>query len=79
MEILVQALARDQLVEAMLRLEARGFTIAFHVHDEVVLRERLDQTTAATAALDEELRRTPAWAPGLPLNCEIHIWDRYRK
>lgn len=79
MENLVQALARDLLVEAMLRLEARGFTIAFHVHDEVVLRERLDQTAAATAALDEELRRVPAWAPGLPLNCEIHTWDRYQK
>ena len=79
MENLVQALARDHLVEAMLRVEKRGLGVCFHVHDEVVLRVRKEMAKEAERVLIEELTRVPLWAPGLPLGCDPHIWDRYKK
>ena len=37
-ENIVSGIARDILVEAMFRIEAAGYPIAMHVHDEVVCR-----------------------------------------
>jgi DNA polymerase len=67
-ENVVQAVSRDILGEAILRLEGRGFHVALHQHDEVVI-----PSTEATAALRsgiEELCRIPSWAPGIPLSAE---------
>lgn len=79
MENLVQALARDLLVEAMLRIEHRCGPIAFHVHDEVVMRVRAESAAEVAEIVREELTRPPTWGNGLPLNCEIHRWSRYTK
>lgn len=61
-ENIVQALSRDILVGAMLRIGADR--IRLHIHDEVVVEGR------ALADVLAELRRAPAWAPDLPLNAE---------
>lgn len=64
-ENIVQATARDCLAEAMLRLDAAGYKIVMHVHDETVL-----EMPEGEGSLEEacEIMGQPLnWAPGLPL------------
>ena len=65
-ENIVQAVARDCLGEAMIRLDAAGYKIVAHVHDEVII-----EAPKGFGSLDDVIRimtETPAWADGLILN-----------
>lgn len=76
-ENIVQAIARDCLALAIARLEACGFDIVFHVHDEVVI-----DCPADKADLNEVVRLMTLpipWADGLPLNADGWIGDFFRK
>jgi DNA polymerase len=75
----VQAVARDILVEAILRLEREGWCVVLHVHDESVLEVPADKAGEALAALKAALRASPIWAPGLPLNEDSKIASSYEK
>lgn len=66
-ENIVQAVARDCLVEKLLQLEAAGYNIVFHVHDEVVIDASGDQHLQDVV---EIMRRPVSWAPDLPLNAD---------
>lgn len=71
----VQAISRDCLANAMMKLHAAGFDIVMHVHDEVVAEVEGDR-------LEEmlELMREPIpWAPGLPLDAAGFVADFYMK
>ena len=75
-ENIVQATARDILADAMIRLEAAGYRIVMHVHDEVVIE------APGTASLDEicnTMGQTPAWAAGLLLRADGFICEYYKK
>lgn len=76
-ENLVQATARDCLRDKMLALDAAGFDIRFHVHDEVVVTEPVDGKTLEqmNAIMNEPL----PWAPGLPLRGDGYYCDFYQK
>ncbi|HLX68482.1 MAG TPA: DNA polymerase [Verrucomicrobiae bacterium] len=78
-ENIVQAIARDVLVEAILHLESEGWKVVFHVHDEIVIECLEEQAESCRAALEAALRRAPAWGQGLPLNSEVNIVDQYTK
>jgi hypothetical protein len=74
-ENLVQALSRDLLAAAMLRLDEAAFDLTLTVHDEIVaegLAERLPE-------FEKILTEVPTWAAGLPLAVESFHSARYRK
>ncbi len=78
-ENVTQAVARDLLAAAMLRVEAAGCPIVLHVHDEIV--GEIKETTPARA-IDEFKRlmaETPPWASGLPVAVEAFRRRRYGK
>ena len=67
-ENLVQATARDCLREAMLALDAAGYDIRAHVHDEVIVDEPVaGRSVEEMSAL---MGRPIPWAPGLPLRAD---------
>ena len=76
----VQAIARDCLCEAIERLEAAGFPIVFHVHDEVVIdiKPYADDDKMLQDVCDI-MRRPPVWAPDLPLNAAGWVGDFFTK
>lgn len=78
-ENVVQAIARDCLVESMLRIDEAGHSIVMHVHDEVIVecdKAKLDETLEEILGL---MRESIVWAPGLPLNAAGFGCDYYQK
>jgi DNA polymerase len=75
-ENIVQAVARDCLAVAMVRLEAAGYNIVFHVHDEVVI-EAPDGSRLQDAA--DIMGQPIDWAPGLLLRGDGYETRFYMK
>lgn len=75
-ENIVQAVARDCLAEAMLRLDAAGYAIVFHVHDEVVIEAPDGSKWQDAAAIMGE---PISWAPGLLLRGDGYETKFYMK
>lgn len=75
-ENIVQATARDILVEAMRRLEAAGYPIVMHVHDEAVIEAPADTSLDDICAI---MGQTPSWAEGLLLRADGYVCDFYQK
>lgn len=75
-ENIVQAIARDLLVEAMQRVTKAGFDIILHVHDEIVVEEK-DPTKIEK--LCDVMSETPKWAKGLVLRADGFVCDFYKK
>ena len=75
-ENIVQATARDILVDAMLRLDAAGYRIVMHVHDEVVIEAPETTSLEEICAI---MGGTPMWANGLLLRADGFVCDHYKK
>jgi DNA polymerase len=76
-ENVVQALARELLVDAMFRLEARGYPIVMHCHDEIVVEHPI----ITPWRMQEIMAESPQWAAefGVPIAVEAWVGKRYRK
>jgi DNA polymerase len=76
-ENIVSGIARDLLVEAMFRVEAAGYRIVLHVHDETVCE--VPENFGSTEEFVRLMTRKPAWALDLPIAAEAWSGPRYRK
>lgn len=79
-ENVVQAIARDCLAQAIEHLEAEGFPVVFHVHDEVVIdiAPFADDKTMLNRVI--QIMSTPIpWAPGLPLGADGWVGEFFKK
>jgi DNA polymerase len=77
MENAVQAIARDLFIEAMQRLEAAGYGIVLHAHDEAVAEVPAD--FGSVADFLQIFTALPAWASGLPVAAKARVGDRWCK
>lgn len=82
-ENITQAVARDCLADAMMRVAEAGYEIAMHIHDEMVVDVPAPNGTEdAEKALDEIngiMGTPPEWAPGLPLKGAGYVTPYYIK
>ena len=78
-ENIVQAIARDLLAQAMLRIDAYGYKIVTHVHDEIVIEVPQAQAETAKAEFTELMMQVPEWAEGLPIRVSAWVNERYVK
>lgn len=72
-ENVTQAVARDILAEAIVRLHQRGHRVVGHVHDEVLVEGGTVRDVVRVMV------EPPAWTKGLPLAAEGYTCKRYRK
>lgn len=73
-----QALCRDLLANALLNVEANGYPIVLHVHDEIIC-ETPDTPEYNVAELGRLMCALPEWAEGFPLVAEGAEMKRYAK
>jgi DNA polymerase bacteriophage-type len=73
-ENVTQAVARDILSEALVRLHDHGHKVVGHVHDEILV-EGFSSVEEVSKIMVEQ----PTWAEGLPLSAEGFTCPRYRK
>ena len=79
-ENLIQALARVVMSQAMARIMAMGYRIVTTTHDELVVLIKDDSHQQNNLDIcAAELKRTPDWLPGIPLDCEGSLGKRYSK
>ena len=78
-ENITQAVSRDLLCEAQRRLEAAGYGIVLHVHDEVAVEVDDDKAADALKEICKIMAEVPSWAEGLPLRADGFVSKYYRK
>jgi DNA polymerase len=76
-ENIVQAVARDCLGVALLRLDAAGYSIVGHVHDEIIIEA--ERSSDCLAGILDIMTRPITWAEGLPLAAEGFENPYYKK
>lgn len=67
-ENIIQAVARDILAHAVINLEAAGYPVVLHVHDEIVAEvPRVSNWTKSLEEFEEIMSTMPTWAKDWPV------------
>jgi DNA polymerase len=85
LENIVQALARIVVMNAALRIRARGLTtinpddyrFVLQAHDELVYVVKKVHLDEAKKIILDEMRRPPSWAPTAPIDAELNFGASY--
>lgn len=75
-ENVCQAIARCIIGEQMIRI-AKRYSVVLTVHDAVACIAKEEEAKEAQAYVEECMRWVPAWAEGLPVNCESGFGKNY--
>jgi DNA polymerase I-like protein with 3'-5' exonuclease and polymerase domains len=75
-ENVCQAIARCIIAEQMLRI-AKKYKVVLTVHDAIAVCVRDVEADEAQAYVEKCMRWVPAWAEGLPVNCESGAGKSY--
>ena len=75
-ENVCQAIARCIIGEQMIQI-SKKYNVVLTVHDAVACIAKEEEAEEAQAYVEECMRWTPAWAEGLPVNCESGFGKNY--
>ena len=78
-ENIVQAIARDCLAHTLTQMNAQGYNIVFHVHDEIVCEVPADSADFKLRMIQDIFAGNADWAEGLPLKGAGYITPYYLK
>ena len=78
-ENIVQAIARDLLVNAMLLADRSGESIVMHVHDEMIIEANSGRADEVLSKLEKIMSQRPEWAKDIPLKGDGFITNYYKK
>lgn len=76
-ENIVQAIARDLMVNSCFNAERAGYKVIGTVHDELITE--VDEDFGSVHELENIMRMKPEWATDAPINAEGWEGFRYRK
>jgi DNA polymerase len=76
-ENVVQALARIVVAEQMVAMGQAGLPVLLQVHDENVTVSVTEQADAVKQVVTRIMSAPPAWAPTLPVACEVGVGPSY--
>ena len=78
-ENVTQAIARDILAESLIKVDAAGFEICMHVHDEIAANLEPKRAEKDLTSMCEIMSQPIEWAEGLPLAADGYITPFYKK
>jgi DNA polymerase len=76
-ENVTQAVCRDILAEAIVRVEKTNFPVVGHVHDEILVEGYFNEEDRM--AFETLMCQSPDWAKGFPISAGCWLSRRYRK